>query len=160
MSEWNDFFVATAGAAAALTGLIFVGVSISLSKILSTPTLPERALISLILLFTIMILSLLSLVPGQSNNMLGIEVLLLGIIVWAAISKIDITTYRKKEKQYKRYYITHMVFNQFAILPYFVGAIIILSVSARGMYWIVLAIIFSFIKAVMDAWVLLIEINR
>lgn len=160
MSEWNDFFVATAGAAAALTGLIFVGVSISLSKILSTPTLPERALISLILLFTIVILSILFLVPGQSNNVPGIEDLLLGVIVWIVISKIDITAFRKKEKQHKRYYLMHMVFNQIAILPYFIGGIVILSASSAGMYWIVLAIISSFVKAVMDAWVLLIEINR
>jgi hypothetical protein len=160
MNEWSNFFSATTGASAALTGLIFVGVSISLSKILSTPTLPERALISLILLLTIMILSLLFLVPGQSNNMLGIEVLLLSFIVWAVISKMDITTFRKKEKQYRRYYIMHVVLNQIAILAYVVGGIIILSAPSTGMYWIVLAIISSFIKAVMDAWVLLIEINR
>jgi len=160
MNEWSNFFVATAGASAALTGLIFVGVSISLSKILSTPTLPERALISLILLLTIMILSILFLVPGQSNNMLGVEVLLLSFIVWAAISKIDITTFRKKEKLYRNYYIMHIVFNQIAILAYLIGGIILLSAPAAGMYWIVLAIVSSFIKAVMDAWVLLVEINR
>ena len=53
MSEWSNFFMAILGAAAALTGLIFVGVSISLTKILSIPTLPGRALISLTLLLTI-----------------------------------------------------------------------------------------------------------
>jgi modulator of FtsH protease len=29
-----------------------------------------------------------------------------------------------------------------------------------GIFWIVPAIVFSFIKAVLDAWVLLVEINR
>ncbi len=43
MNEWHDIFIATAGASAALTGLIFVEVSINLSRILAIPTLPGRA---------------------------------------------------------------------------------------------------------------------
>ena len=42
-AEWHDLFVAIAGAAAALTGLLFVAVSINLKQILAFPTLPTRA---------------------------------------------------------------------------------------------------------------------
>jgi hypothetical protein len=44
MSGWENFFIAEVGASAALTGLIFVGVSINLARILSFPKLPNRAL--------------------------------------------------------------------------------------------------------------------
>ena len=37
MNEWHDFFLAQAGAAGVLTGLVFVGVSINLQKIVSDP---------------------------------------------------------------------------------------------------------------------------
>lgn len=37
---------------------------------------------------------------------------------------------------------------------------IVLSSGSGGLYWIVPAIIFSFVKAILDAWVLLVEINR
>ncbi len=86
MNEWSDLLVATAGAAAALTGLLFVGVSISLTKILSLPTLPIRALISLTLLLTILIQSILLLVPQQSSYLIGVEVLVPGFIAWMAIT--------------------------------------------------------------------------
>jgi pimeloyl-ACP methyl ester carboxylesterase len=45
MDEWHDFFLAQAGAAGVLTGLVFVGASINLQKIVSDPGsgLPGRA---------------------------------------------------------------------------------------------------------------------
>jgi modulator of FtsH protease len=38
--------------------------------------------------------------------------------------------------------------------------VVILAAGAVGLYWVVAAIILSFLKAIVDAWVLLVEINR
>jgi hypothetical protein len=55
MSEWHEFFLAEAGVAAVLTGLVFIGVSINLDKIMSNPGhgLPGRALEALVLLMAV-----------------------------------------------------------------------------------------------------------
>ena len=44
MEQWDYFFQAQVGASAALVGLIFVSISISLTRILAAPPLPGRAL--------------------------------------------------------------------------------------------------------------------
>jgi ribonuclease VapC len=50
---WSDLFVASAGASAALTGLLFVAVSVNIEQILGFSGLPERALQTLLLLLSV-----------------------------------------------------------------------------------------------------------
>ncbi len=160
MNEWHDLFVATAGASAALTGLIFVGVSINLTRILSFPNLPSRALISLIVLVVILLISIAALIPGQPVFAIGVEVLITGISVWLIVLFADISIIKNSDKQYKKASFYNLLFDQAAVLPYLVAAIFLLAGCNCGLYWIVAAFFLSIIKAITDAWVLLIEINR
>lgn len=160
MFEWSNLFVATAGAAAALTGLIFVGVSINLTKILSLKNLPTRALLSLTLLVTILTLSIIFLIPKQSFRALGVEVIIVGVLAWVAVSRMDLFVLRDIDKAYKRKLVVSSIVNQVALLPYIVGGVVLVSSGESGAYWIVPAFLVSFFKAILDAWVLLVEIHR
>ena len=164
---WSNFFVATAGASAALTGLIFVGVSINLKKILDQKGLPDRALISLILLLNILTLSLFLLVPDQLAHAEGTEILLISLVAYIAVTIIDWKVQQHKDLPYRKHYTVNMVLNQVALLPYLICGILVLSQDTtidwpptHYGYWLVVAILFSFIKSVIDAWVLLVEIHR
>jgi modulator of FtsH protease len=83
--QWHDMFVAMAGAAAALTGLIFVAVSINLERVLKFPALPPRAVETLSILVGLLVLSVFVLIPGQSLTALGAEILVLGVILGTAL---------------------------------------------------------------------------
>ena len=160
MIGWENFFIAEVGASAALLGLIFVGVSINLTRIISLPGLPNRAFLALIILLTILIMCSLLLIPGQSQTLVGIELLVVGLLVWITATRLDVIILLKKEPQYRSSYMLNMALTQSALLPYLIAGIIVLTRGAGGLYWLVPAIIISFIKAILDAWVLLVEINR
>jgi modulator of FtsH protease len=73
---WENFFVAQAGASAALSGLLFVAVSINLTRILQYPHLPGRAAETLVVLLSPLGVATIGLVPGLDLRSLGIGLLL------------------------------------------------------------------------------------
>jgi hypothetical protein len=100
------------------------------------------------------------LIPGQSLTLVGIELLVIGLFDWIIATRLDVIILLKKEPQYRLPYMLNMVLTQFALLPYVITGIIVLTRGAGGLYWLVPAILISFIKALLDAWVLLVEIIR
>ncbi|HVU13687.1 MAG TPA: hypothetical protein VHD90_20545, partial [Phototrophicaceae bacterium] len=62
--------------------------------------------------------------------------------------------------QYRGQFLSNMVLTQLATLPYVIAGAAVLIFGTNGLYFLPVAMLFSFIKAVLDSWVLLIEINR
>jgi hypothetical protein len=83
-------FTATAGAAAARTGLLFVALSINLRQIIANPGLLGRAVEVLIVLSAALIFSVLLLMPGQPNGAAAIETGITAVAVFAVTARIQI----------------------------------------------------------------------
>jgi hypothetical protein len=158
--NWDNFFIAQTGAAAALTGLLFVAVSINLNRVLEGRHLPTRALQSITLLLNILIISSLMLIPRQSLLVIGIEALLMGIIIWIITLKLSLLILSTTPAEYKKTSRINFYLIQLAVLPFPAAGICILFFSEKGIYLLVPGILFSFSKAIADAWILLVEINR
>jgi modulator of FtsH protease len=158
-AEWKDLFVAVAGASAALTGLLFVAVSINLERILKFEGLPERALETLLFLVSVLLISIVGLIPGQSHVALGLELLLVSLVTAVVILRLP--TIRSGEAGVERsWVITRWAVRLAATLPFVIGAVSVLAESGGGLYWVVAGIVFAIIGAVTSAWVLLVEILR
>ena len=160
LQAWQPFFTAQLGAAATLGGLVFVGLSLNLKKILAYPALPIRAMIALTLLLLVLILSSIVLVPGQTLNAIGIETFILAMTGWGLVTTMDLHVFRKHELQNRRQYVLNMMLLQVATLPYVIGTLMVLAKNAFGFYLVAIGVVASFVKAVFDSWVLLVEINR
>ncbi len=159
MSGWENFLLAQVGASAALAGLVFVGVSINLTRILSTGSLPEYALEALVLLLAVLVISSLLLVP-QPLIAAGIELLLAGIADTVILLFLMAYTRRKVDPRYYGYLWLRTALSMSATLPFVIAGIAVLIWNTSGLYWIIPATLLSIIVAIYDAWVLLVEINR
>ena len=166
MGEWHDFFWAAAGAAAVLAGLVFVGVSINFEMIMSDPSygLAGRALEALVLLVAVLIVTLLLLVPSQGMVLAGAEVLAVEVLDWAAVVIIQLLGLRNwrssLDPAFRRHLVPRVVLCQVATLPIVAAGIGVMGWGQGGLYWFVVGVVLSFLVAVLDAWVLLVEINR
>ncbi len=165
MNAWHDFFLAQAGAAGVLTGLVFVGVSINLEKIVSNPSsgLAGRAAEALILLVAVLMAPGLVLVPGQGPGVLGTEVLVVGLAAWGWIVVIQLPRLRDwgtMRTDLRGPFVLRVVLGQVATLPLVIAGVAVLLVGPGGLYWLMAGTIFSILAALFEAWVLLVEINR
>jgi hypothetical protein len=160
MSGWENFFGGELGASAALAGLVLVGVSVNLTKIMHLPHLPNRALEALVPLVAVLFISSLLLIPGQALLAIGIEVLLIGLIDWMTVGFLQLKILRQLPARDRRTFVRSIVVFQMAALCFVIAGIVLLIFGSSGLYWVAAASLLSFLAAFIEAWVLLIEINR
>ena len=159
-AQWSSFLSAEVGASAALTGLLFVAASINLARILAYPQLTPRVAKALVTLTGILFAASLCLVPGQSQVLLGSELMLLGTFVWFMITLMQRAHSRGNPYISRRQKLLHGTLTQMSALPLIVCGASLFCSRGGGLYWLVVAVIMSFASALFDAWVLLIEIQR
>ncbi len=156
---WHDFLVAQVGAGATLAGLVFVAISINLTKVLEQPASVRRAVESAIEFIAPLVVGLLMLIPGQTDHCLGGELLGVGLVVWYFVSRLSIGR-RKAGGATRSQYLLRVVMAQLSSAPIVISGATLLAGSGGGLYWLPLATISSMLAGAVGAWVLLVEILR
>jgi len=162
---WETFAAANAGAAAALAGLLFVGVSINVNVIVESTRSTGRALEAFMLLMSALVISVLVLVPGIPTDALGVALVVVGVGVWLVVTRgavralprfggVDEGTAPRGSAE------ARIVLLQLAVVPIAIAGATLLAGSGGGLYWLAPAVILAYVSALANAWVLLIEILR
>mgnify|MGYP003611234425 CR=1 FL=1 len=161
IATWSDYAVGLAGAAAALTGLLFVAVSINVERIVALPTLARFAATTLTLFALILIGALFILIPGQSPTALGVELLVLGLgagipLVWAQLRR------PRRSEQTSRLDWVATRLAPAVLVPALTAAagLALLSTLPGGLFWFAGAAAMALIAGLIGAWVLLVEVLR
>jgi modulator of FtsH protease len=159
-TNWVPLLSAVVAASAALVGLVFVGISINLTQILTIGGLTGRASEPIIHLVLVLLVSTIVLIPGQSIRLLGVELLVVAIIAWLMFAMIQLRAIDVIKERPRLEAVTRVVLVQVATLPFVIGSGSLIVHHGGGLYWLALGFVCSFVAAMIDAWVLLVEILR
>jgi hypothetical protein len=158
--DWSGFFAAQVGAGAALTGLVFVALSINLKQILAGPGLPSRAAEALLLLMQPVMVGAVVLIPGQTHVALGIEILAIGVPTWFQITKMIWNARALLRARPFGNAVTRIGFAETATLTTLVAGALLVGGVTQGLYVAAGGLLVCILDGVLDAWVLLVEILR
>ena len=159
LQSWSTFFLAVAGASAALTGLLVVGLSINLAAIARDAALRAHARTILGVLTVILVLCLVGIIP-QSAAVTAWEFLAVGAIFAAVNAANNYSTFeqlgwRISAAGWRRTLAAHAI-SAAALIG---GISLALGDGVGGgLYWIALSIVGGLVWSVAGAWRFLIGV--
>jgi hypothetical protein len=155
--QWHDFFLATAGAAAALTGLLFVAISLHIRYVATDPMYRSMARGSLIGLVTVLVLSLVALIH-QPATWTGVELAALGVAYVPFGGVVQITATRLSGKPVSRGSVVRFGGGYVLALVGVLGGLSVTFQIGPGLYIVAAILVAVVLWNLWDAWVLLIGV--
>lgn len=157
---WSEFAVASAGAAGALAGLLIVAISVNIKEIIAEAVLPVRAGATVASVVAILIGSLLVLLPAQPAPVLGLELLAVVLSCAAFQLRASRALLRHGEHGPRGSLPAKIVLTLGQLVPFLLGALLVCVGQPSGMYWVAAGFLIMFVVAIVNAWVLMVEILR
>lgn len=159
LAAWEAFAEITGSAAAALTGLLFVAVSIRIDYIARSQELRNRAAQTLILFGTVLFVAILIALPGQAYRALGAELVLQAGITGVGLYLLDRRARAQSSNQEIGRVLDAVAPNGVtSLLLGAAGIVLVLGVHA-GLYVLVAPVLVAFAGGVASAWLLLTKIT-
>jgi hypothetical protein len=152
---WHDYFLMVGGGAAALTGLVFVAMTLHLEEVTGDPVHRHRARTILTGLTAVFIRCALVLMGGQNGQAVAIEL----IVVLAVVEVILYSSFRLAERSADRGVFLRTVGSFACLVTEQIGALILFFGHEWGLYVVAVGMMSSFIFMVTGAWLLLVGVG-
>jgi len=143
-AAWQNFYLMMGTANAAITGLVFVALSIHLREVLDHPLLRPRAVIALVVLTTQIVISAVVLTP-QPRELMGVEIFVLnGIFLFLNLrNRLQLT-------------VNTAALVSLAIrLTYLYASISLIVGVGGGFYVLALVLVLTLARTMASCWALL-----
>ncbi|AWB96039.1 hypothetical protein DCE93_10525 [Agromyces badenianii] len=160
LEGWTEFNVAMVGATAALAGLLIVAMSVNISTIMTSKTLPPRAASSIATLVLAIVAGALGLVPGQPVWAYGAVVLIASLVATA----FQVHAMRVIAREPGSGAGDRALKSIAGVLPvavFLLGAVLIVAGAAgAGLILVAVGSVLAIVSAILMAWIVLVEVLR
>lgn len=156
---WHDFFVTAGTAAAALTGLLFVALSIQLDRVLGHPEHRFRARGNFFGLTVVMVMALVVLMPSLSARWLGVGLIVPNLTA-AAVNAWHIRRVLPTFFTGSVIFPLRVAFSYVLILMGVIGGISVIWSVGGGLLWPAIEAIGMLLIALLGAWSLLVGVAQ
>ena len=157
VSVWLGFGEALAAVAGALTGLLFVAVSVKSDVLAASRSLGSRAAQTLVLFMTSVLIALLLVVP-QPPVALGWELLAVAVVSGTALLILGRRAGHGADHGVAAYVEKFSPNTITAVLVGVAGLTFLLR-AGGGLYWLIPATVASLLGGVVNAWLFLIKVT-
>jgi hypothetical protein len=163
LADWVPFFTASAGASAALVGLLIVAMSVNVEAIIATSTLPSRAGATIAELAVIVVASVLALIPHLGIGWLAVILILTSLLGlgFGIDSSVRMIRHRRDPALGSLgSVLVRAIAGPLPVALTAVAGILVFVDPAAGLVLTAVGFGLIFVNSVLNAWVLLIEIRR
>jgi hypothetical protein len=154
---WLGFGEALAAVAGALTGLLFVAVSVKSDVLAASRSLSSRAAQTLVLFMTSVLIAVLLVAP-QPPVALGSELLAVAVVSGTALLILDRRAGHRSDQGVARY-IERFSPNTITAVLVGVAGLTLLLQAGGGLYWLIPAAVTSLLGGVVNAWLFLVRVT-
>jgi modulator of FtsH protease len=156
VQDWGNFAVITGSAAGALTGLLFVAVSLNRERIAGHPGLRGQAGQTLVLFMLPLLLSVLLVLPGWSAVVLGAALIVLAVVAATVLALIG----REKRPggdgtEDRLALLLDKASPNLATVVLILVAGCLQCAGDGGLYWAAASSVLSLVSGVVNAWLFL-----